>query len=240
MGCLMFKRPHHQKVVSVLEAMNAEFLVDAKCYFGGGTAIALRLNEFRESVDVDFLCSDPVGWRKIRESVFDNGLNDFFTGNVELIRDVRTNQDKVWTVLMVDGATIKFEIMREARIAIECERLIEIPVPCLTKDDLFAEKLLANADRYNEKSCMSRDMIDLLVMEHNWGQIPQVAIDKAVNAYGNAIAYALERAKNLLRADDQYLESCLKAMGINETTSQHLRESLYLNQFESKPGGMRR
>lgn len=37
----MFRRPHHRQVARVLEAMNADFLRQAKCYFGGGTAIAL-------------------------------------------------------------------------------------------------------------------------------------------------------------------------------------------------------
>ncbi|WP_322543705.1 nucleotidyl transferase AbiEii/AbiGii toxin family protein [Pantoea eucrina] len=27
-------------------------------FFGGGTRIALEINEYRESIDVDFLCPD--------------------------------------------------------------------------------------------------------------------------------------------------------------------------------------
>ncbi|MFM8338733.1 MAG: nucleotidyl transferase AbiEii/AbiGii toxin family protein, partial [Fluviibacter sp.] len=31
------------------------------CYFGGGTAIALRYGEYRESVDIAVVCTEKVG-----------------------------------------------------------------------------------------------------------------------------------------------------------------------------------
>jgi hypothetical protein len=37
------------------------------CYFGGGTAMALRYGEYRESVDIDFLVSDLAGYREMRQ-----------------------------------------------------------------------------------------------------------------------------------------------------------------------------
>ena len=37
-------------------------------------------------------------------------------------------------------------------------------VATLSRTDMFAEKLLANADRWNEKSVASRDIIDLAMM----------------------------------------------------------------------------
>lgn len=229
MECLMYKRPHHQKVAIILAAMNADFLRDTKCYFGGGTAIALRLNEYRESVDIDFLCADQPGWRKIRESVFDNGLNDFFVSKIEVLREVRTTQDKIHTVLMVENTPIKFEIIREARIDLEGQNLRDIPVPCLTRNDLFAEKLLANADRYNDKSNMSRDIIDLMIMERDWGPIPKIALEKAIGSYGSAITSALEKAKHLLRTDSQHLKNCLENMGISDDIGNYLRQSLTLS-----------
>jgi hypothetical protein len=38
----MFKRSHHQKIGSILLGINADLLRELNCYFGGGTAIALR------------------------------------------------------------------------------------------------------------------------------------------------------------------------------------------------------
>ncbi len=51
----MFERPHHQRIAKFLATLDAEFLAQSGCYFGGGTAIVLSLNEYRESMDVDFL-----------------------------------------------------------------------------------------------------------------------------------------------------------------------------------------
>jgi len=51
----MFKRPHHQRIDRILHAFKPEILEEACCLFGGGTAIALSLDEYRESVDIDFL-----------------------------------------------------------------------------------------------------------------------------------------------------------------------------------------
>lgn len=57
----MFKRDHHNKILKVLHAMNSDILAKSGAYFGGGTAIALQLDEYRESVDIDFLCDTTEG-----------------------------------------------------------------------------------------------------------------------------------------------------------------------------------
>lgn len=224
----MFKRSHHQKVVQVLSEMNHDFLRDAKCYFGGGTAISLLLGEYRESVDIDFLCADQEGYRKLRSSVFDKDLGEIFSGKVEIMRDVRSDRDGIRTILSVDGTPIKFEIIREARIELAGTVMPNIPVLCLTKEDLFAEKLLANADRFADKSAMSRDLIDLMVMEAHWGAIPKQAWDKATDAYGDSVDGALRKAKELLRSNPEYLARCLKTMGIDDEVATELRCALGL------------
>jgi hypothetical protein len=42
-------------------------LRENNCLFGGGTAIALRYGEYRESVDIDFLVSDIASYRNLRQ-----------------------------------------------------------------------------------------------------------------------------------------------------------------------------
>jgi hypothetical protein len=39
---MTFARPHHRQVARVLETLDAGLLRDCGCWFGGGTAIALR------------------------------------------------------------------------------------------------------------------------------------------------------------------------------------------------------
>lgn len=222
----MYRRPLHRKIAIVLDSMNADFLREAKCYFGGGTAITLLLGEYRESIDIDFLCADRDGYRSLRASVFGKGLAEIFRRKIDTLRDVRADRDGIRTVLSVGGTPIKFEIVREARIELAGTDVPEIPVPCLAKVDLFAEKLLANADRFADRSAMSRDVIDLMVMEEHWGPIPVQAWDKATDAYGDAVHGALRKAREMLRTDPRYLGDCLAKMGIDDTTGAKLRKSL--------------
>ncbi|MEX2524403.1 MAG: nucleotidyl transferase AbiEii/AbiGii toxin family protein [Gammaproteobacteria bacterium] len=52
----VFKRPVHRQVLAILSRLDSAFLSEARCFFGGGTRIALELGEYRESRDMDFLC----------------------------------------------------------------------------------------------------------------------------------------------------------------------------------------
>jgi len=63
----MFQREHHRRIAYVLEQLDSELLRRHHCLFGGGTALALRYGEFRESVDLDFLVSDREGYRNPRQ-----------------------------------------------------------------------------------------------------------------------------------------------------------------------------
>ena len=112
----MFKRAHHQRVARILDALNAQLLTEAGCYFGGGTAIVLLLNEYRESVDVDLLCASHEGYRTLRNAVNENSLGPLLTQAMPLARAVRADRYGIRTFLMVDDVPIKFEIVREDRI----------------------------------------------------------------------------------------------------------------------------
>ena len=63
----MFERPHHRRIGRVLSALDGHLLREANCLFGGGTAMALRFGEYRESVDMDFLVSDLDSYRHLRQ-----------------------------------------------------------------------------------------------------------------------------------------------------------------------------
>ena len=66
-----FSIQHHQVIESALNNFNADFFYENKILFGGGTRIALDLNEFRTSIDIDFLCPDkssgPWGVSRVRQ-----------------------------------------------------------------------------------------------------------------------------------------------------------------------------
>ena len=210
----MFERPHHQRIAHVLDALDGDLLAQAKCYFGGGTAIALLCGEFRESVDIDFLCADQDGYRLIREAIAPPGLGRLLRHPLPHRRDVRTDRDKISTFLEVDGIPIKFELVREARITFENTPGQLLGVPVLDRVDLFAEKLLANADRGQDRSQKSRDMIDLAMMITTWGAIPARSVEKAVGAYGRSVLRAFGNSLALMN-DAAYLRECLASMGMD-------------------------
>jgi hypothetical protein len=83
---------------------------------------------------------------------------------------------------------------------------------------MYCEKLLANADRFADRSVLSRDIIDLAMMIARWGPIPPAALDKAQLAYGSAIEAALEKAVVLIRQPD-WLRACMSGMAMDETVT---------------------
>ncbi len=175
----MFKRLHHQRIHTLLQNLDSDLLVRCECYFAGGTAIVLALDEYRESVDIDFLCASSHGYGELRSVVFDHGLNGLMRQPVTQLREVRSDRYGIRTFVEVDDAPIKFEIVQEGRIELSGEIDPRFGVPTLSRSDMYAEKLLANADRYNDVSVMSRDIIDLAIMINHWGEIPQAAWQKA-------------------------------------------------------------
>lgn len=207
----MFKREHHRRIHGVLNSMNGELLKQASCYFGGGTAVVLALNEYRESVDIDFLCASVDGYRLLRSRIYEEGLAGLFQSKPKQLRDVRMDQYGIRTVLEMDGSPIKFEIVREGRIELDgdMDRLLQVPV--LSRGDMFAEKLLANADRGLDAATLSRDLIDLAMMIDAWGDIPGEAWQKARTAYGGSVdrIFATTLAKN---SDSSHLQKCCERM----------------------------
>lgn len=208
----MFKRAHHQRIARQLAGFNRSLLAAAHCYFGGGTAITLQLDEYRESQDIDFLCSSRDGFRLLRETVTQQSLGDLLTSPADYRRSVRSERDKISTFLVVDDVPIKVEFLLDINLDIEGVHLPEFPVPVVSRNDLFAEKLLANADRGLDRSFLSRDLIDLSMMEKGWGPMPAEAWARAVAAYGQQqISRSLEQTARLI-GDRNYLAGCLKLM----------------------------
>lgn len=207
----MFSRDHHNRIQTLLSALDTDFLAQNKCFFGGGTAIVLALDEYRESVDIDFLCASQEGYRELRNTIHDTSLGAIFSRPVELAREVRADRYGIRTFLRVDGVPVKFEIVSEGRIEIAGEMNPVTGVPTLTRADMYAEKLLANADRYRDKAAASRDIIDLAMMIGHWGEVPANAWEKVRQAYGASADRAFEGAIEMV-SDRAYLRQCLAKM----------------------------
>ena len=134
-----FRRPWHRLVGQVLESLNGELLARARCWFGGGTRVAMELGEFRESVAVDFLCADRVGYRVLRSTVTQSLLGDMASRALDLMRDIRADMYGIRTFLRVDGQPVKFEIIFEGRIPLTGEARSSFPVEVLSRVQHLAE-----------------------------------------------------------------------------------------------------
>ncbi|MBQ0921392.1 nucleotidyl transferase AbiEii/AbiGii toxin family protein [Hydrogenophaga aromaticivorans] len=215
----MFERPHHQRIAHVLAALDGEVLRQHGCLFGGGTCIALRYGEYRESVDIDFLVSDAAGYRELRQLLTGiEGLNAVVRTGAQplvMLREVRADQYGLRTVLQMDGQAIKFEIVREARIELEAPGKDDVVcgIATLTPLDLATSKLLANSDRQADDGVFSRDVIDLAMMGQRLPAL-RLALAKAQQAYGPAVSRDLGKAIDRLQERHGWLERCMQAMAI--------------------------
>lgn len=211
----MPERPHHRRVERVLLSLDDTLLAQRRCYFGGGTAIALAWGEFRESIDIDFLVADADGYRALRDDVRGApGLQGLTRPGTSLVvtRDVRIDQHGIRTFVDVDGIDIKFEIVRETRIPFE-EPLGDDRIGGvwrLRSLDLAASTLLANADRWADDSVFSRDVIDLAMMN-----LPRRDLQKAKAKAGMAyssIERDLRAAVDALARRPGRLQRCLDVL----------------------------
>lgn len=227
MGYCLFNRSHHQRIAKALHSLNCDLLSEAECYFAGGTAIVLSLGEYRESSDIDFLCASNEGYRLLRNTVTENSLGPLLNGSIKHLRDVRTDRYGIRTTLDVDGAPVRFEIVNEARIAISGSVDPIFRVPTLSREDMYAEKLLANADRGLDRSTMSRDIIDLSMMIDHWGSIPDQAWKKAREAYGEHVDKMYQTSCDLI-CDRRYLMDCLRKMHMDEGLVDNIHAALRL------------
>lgn len=199
-----FRRPHHNAILSILSRLDGALFAEAQCYFGGGTAIVLQLDEYRESRDIDFLCASQDGYRLLRQKIWGVGFDGLVRPGetIPALRDIRADQYGIRTVLEADGTPIRFEIVREARISLDGAMDPDFGVPLLSRVDMYAEKLLANADRWADEAVFSRDIIDLAMMISRWGPIPEAAWEKARRAYGETVDAAFENARKQIQKSE--------------------------------------
>lgn len=222
----MFKRTHHQQIAFVLLALKADLLRQLNCYFGGGTAIALRCGEYRESVDIDLMTSDGAAYRELRMlAKAPGGMLSFFdgrVGDIQFASAPRIDQYGIRTAIVAGAGTIKFEIILEARIDFDVPGPTDIVcgVSCLSSRDLIATKLLANSDRWADPGVFNRDLIDLAMMMPSKNLFEQ-ALVKAESAYGQSVKQDLFKALSKLLDKPDWLERCMRSMRM-ETSSASL------------------
>lgn len=208
-----FKRPRHRLIQAALGRFDSGFLTQNRIYFGGGTRISMELDEYRESVHIDFLCPDKAAYRAVRESVTNVSLGRLVVEEFDYLRDIRFDRYGVRTFLDWQGERIKLEIISCDDYLIEGAELAGIPVPVVDHTACFTTKLLANADR--SLSPPYKDILDLLMMQVSWGDIPEQAWFAARQQYGRAVDQFYEVTLNAAVSQWAKLEKEALPMGIS-------------------------
>jgi len=69
-----FIRSKHQVMAVALGCLDPQALDSYSRLFAGGTALALRFGEYRESIDIDFVIAGPQAYRRLRAACREDGL----------------------------------------------------------------------------------------------------------------------------------------------------------------------
>ncbi|MEZ4224638.1 MAG: nucleotidyl transferase AbiEii/AbiGii toxin family protein [Polyangiaceae bacterium] len=204
-------------------------------YFAGGTRIALDLGEYRESRDVDFLCSDAGLYAELRLLVRERGYDAIFArkGALELPREIRADQYGVRFPAMVRGVSLRVEIVREARFSFHAPDTPDwSPVDCLSIGDCFTAKLLANCDRWPDKDTLARDLLDLAALRHAHGPIPDRSWAAAESAYRRIVRADLGKAAKQFLDDRAFQTRCFSGLSVRENMTEPLLDAVRLLDIE--------
>jgi predicted nucleotidyltransferase component of viral defense system len=214
---MTYAREHHRSIAAVLGILDAEQLRTRHCYFAGGTALALLYGEYRESVDIDFIVADPHNYRDLAHACRTRGFDAITVPGQRVVQadSVRTDQYGIRTRLKVSGVSIKFEIVREGRIALDQPRATDtiLGIATAALGDLVATKLLANCDRWSDRSVYSRDIIDLAMIAAPRRQLKD-GMRKARMEYRDAVLNDAQAAIASLLERRGAIDSCRQALAI--------------------------
>lgn len=215
-----FRREPHRRIQALLAAFDADLLGRCNALFGGGERIVLDLGEYRESHGAYFLVSEAEDYAELRFVVSSLGYEALFrrdrwTG-LHFPREIRFDQLGFRFPVEIEGETLQVEMLREAAIDLDPGVRPEwSPVNCLSISDCYAEKLMANCDRWADRQVLSRDLIDLSALRRSVGPIPEEAWQKVEGAYRTYGRDALLKALLAFTGDTAHQQRCFQSLQID-------------------------
>ena len=233
-------------VLEALGCMDVQLFEESQGLLEGGALAALECGNFRAIRDIDFLYgsafSDSI--RMMRNAgpapLFKDtrGL-EFPMRRMELrkkgLRDSELPLRVSFTehgrmirfAVRIRGETLGFKFLKwMLPDDFDPGRAVPgIPVPCLSLEDMFAVKLVANANRWNTPRALLRDVIDMAALAGRHGGIPERAFRKA-EAWGYIdAAEALGKALEALE-DTEWQRECFDSLKVTESGKSLLVEGL--------------
>jgi len=168
---------------------------------------------------VDFLCPAGEGYGELRPIVRRDGDRGVFgksgLNRPQFPREPQIDQYGIRFPVVCGEVMVKVELIREARISLgPPARPSWSPVDCLSIADCFAEKPLANSDRWAGRQVLSRDLVDLGALCFFQGPIPEGAWEKAEGACLAAARSDLAEALAAFRGDPAWQERCREGLAV--------------------------
>ena len=216
----MYKRKHHQVIAKLLTCFNSEYLNENNILFGGGTRIALELDEYRESVNVDFLCMNTPSYRAVRTQATNVSLGELLLNELNFVREIRMDRYAVRAFVEIDDVIVKLEF-----VALDDYQLTKSDgnlfcLPYINQQSCFLTKLLAHSDRQYAPD--KKDLFDLLMMFQAWGLPTEVTWQECDRHYGKAPKQDLINALQLLNTKPELFIKAGKALAVSEQVTQTL------------------
>jgi len=232
-----YKRDHHNKINSALHNFNDIFFTDHTIIFGGGTRIAMEIDEYRESIDVDIICPNSQSYKAARSEITNISLGRLVKKEFKYLREIRADRYAIRTFIEIDKTPIKIEVISFADYRLNSLINTDIfPIPYLDKSSCFITKLLANADRALQPPY--KDIIDIIVMHMQWGEIPESAWKEAYRHYGDIPLQQLIATLEHLLSNKRSYTSEAKSMGMHENWTHKVVEvgaTRLLEQLKNHP-----
>ena len=228
----MSKVLHHAAIKSALSNFNSQYLRDNRILFGGGTRIALEIDEFRKSIDIDFVCPDKASYRAVRTQVNTGSLGQLVDAPFSYPREIRADRDAVRSLIKIDDTVIKLEFISFDDYSLHAEPGLKWGVPVLDRDSCFITKLLANADRYGVEP--RKDIVDLIMMYCKWGSPSERVWDEVDRHYGTVAMDNLMSALNIVIDNPSALNHTVQVCDMDSNVVVKLKGAaeLWLDELE--------
>ena len=216
----------HGLILDLIGRMNLELLTKAACFLGGANAIAMDVGAYRTSDGICFLCSSRQGWSRLRTAFFESNFEAFFpNGDVSAESEFFADQSGIHGWVSIDRRMVKIELITESRVDLEGHMNEAFGVLQLGMPSMFCEMLMTNADRGSDLNSMNRDILDILMMERRWGPLPEIVMQRAVDAYGPVVQVALEQSRAMIGSRVR-LDECCHAMEVPDAVKDELIDQL--------------
>ncbi|MCU7556076.1 nucleotidyl transferase AbiEii/AbiGii toxin family protein [Alteromonas sp. ASW11-19] len=229
------KSLHHAAIKKALSQFNSHYLSENQILFGDGTRIALELDEYRKSIDIDFLCPDKASYRAVRTQVTNNSFGNLVDKPFTLPREIRADRDAVRAFINVDDITIKLEFVSfdDYQLKAACDLMWGVPI--INRDSCFVTKILANADRYRTEP--RKDIVDLVMMYRHWGEPSEAVWDEVDAHYGPIAEENLIYALQGITCEPTYLQKTIAVCEMDPASAQQIEETAehWLHTLHSQP-----